>query len=570
MRAQRLSFLFLLVGTVAMSVNGCRCGDPVTDGGVDSGPDGTTMCSAATESCTTDVDCCTGNYCDTTAMACAALKADGTTCTAGTECLSANCYNGSCSSCTLDGNACGAGSDCCSTVCDTAGSGQCVSCSLDGTTCLAGSDCCSGTCFGSPTKVCTTCLADTMGCGAHSECCSDNCDAGTCQTVASSVGTGCALDSECRTNFCDTGLSPAACSCKQVGDTTASGPEQCCSGNWNGVDTCTVRADNPCTPAGETGTAATCCSSYANADGVCENPAFCSLANDVCFVNDDCCSGVCDRPSGATIGSCLTHGGGKMAGEPCNPGKNASCASGICLNWTSTIPTCYLLDGCRPESETCKVDADCCSSNCQATSSVGADGQVLMACGQVTFTPTCSLEGELCSNAGGDCCPSGGGKTGCELIPIGVERCLGGGPCTALGSTTACTDVSECCTTPNPNVQCTNRVVGGTPSVDSYCCLADGQDCSLNAQCCAGVCKDDGTGNLKCGSCSTAGQACGANSDCCMGCCDSGTCGDCPTNCLPLGSLCSTGSDCCGYVDGTSSFTTGCLGTEFKTCAYIP
>jgi hypothetical protein len=69
-------------------------------------------------------------------------------------------------------------------------------------------------------------------------------------------------------------------------------------------------------------------------------------------------------------------------------------------------------------------------------------------------------------------------------------------------------------------------------------CRVDGEGCSVNSECCGGVCGDNGAGGL--------------------------ACVPPPTNeCRELGETCSTSSDCCDVADGATCSNNSCVNVIF-------
>jgi len=394
--------------------------------------------------------------------------------------------------------------------------GQCMP--LNGV-CGAGADCCSGRCEGLRC-VPANCGAQGATCGAPGDCCSGMC------------GTD---------NKCASGIM-----CKVFGATCANNGE-CCSSN------CANTAGGAC--AGTTG-----CS--------CAPTTGCKAAGDPCSADNQCCNGLCDRPGGATNGLCASVGSCRTAGEPCGlAGFNGACCSTICLTGPGdTVARCQFLGGCRVQDDLCAFDAECCSGACRADGTT-LDGRPIKRCANAQ---SCLPVGEVCGGQGAssNCCPDGGGRTGCESTGAGFSRCLGGTPGCTLPAQ-ACTTTTQCCRESFPNIMCQpSSVAGGM----NRCCLADGQICAFGSLCCGGICAPstmggDPPGTLRCGTtCRPDTSACTTNSDCCN-CCVNGMCTSSCGGCTgpQLGELCNpAGPTCCGAP------TVACLGSEFPRCSLVP
>ncbi len=141
-----------------------------------------TDCSSFNETCSQDVDCCSGTSCkvnDVLVPSCCKSLHD--TCVHDIECCGEGeaCIDGQCKNCIHSGqdvqNECILPSDCCTGICQ----GHC--CSPVGQSCQTTGECCAGhKCLG----VCTPCIADgsSTTCNSDADCCSvtSTCQAGTC------------------------------------------------------------------------------------------------------------------------------------------------------------------------------------------------------------------------------------------------------------------------------------------------------------------------------------------------------------------------------------------------------
>src|SRR5262249_28318417 len=111
---------------------------------------------------------------------------------------------------------------------------------------------------------------------------------------------------------------------------------------------------------------------------------------DSCSNNEQCCTGVCNKAGGATLGTCgsLTVPGGTgctLAGQLCGTGDagvtdagkpacGGACCSRACgPSFVNGVLVCQPASGCRPQGEICRSDSDCCGSTVQ----YNADGGVI-------------------------------------------------------------------------------------------------------------------------------------------------------------------------------------------------
>ena len=273
----------------------------------------------------------------------------------------------------------------------------------------------------------------------------------------------------------------------------------------------------------------------------------CRASGTTCSADTECCNNLCDRPNGAQIGQCAILGSCATADEPCTSvGASGDCCSNACLrNEASGPATCQHIGGCKPTNELCTFATECCSGSCAAAGTTN-DGRTIRRCASGI---TCQPSGELCSLAGSiaNCCPPGGGATGCEEASIGLPRCLGGtAGCTLPGN--ACIDTSECCTESFPAIACQIARSG-----NQVCCLSAGQSCAFGDTCCSGVCAPGPGGALVCQSAPVATDgACTTSADCATGCCRKNPLGalTCTNECATctagqLGESCSESSPCC-------------------------
>ena len=431
--------------------------------------------------------------------------------------------------CTIAGLACASDIDCCTGLqcADVGGTNVCTgtACGNDGDPCTIGADCCSLGCSGGTCSAGTACAPIGESCAGNGDCCSFTCTGGTCAD------------------------NPAS-SCEPVGEACAARTE-CCS------DRCAAPDGEPCA---------------AGTDCRCAGAAACRSAGDLCTNDAQCCIGMCDRPGGAEVGVCAASGSCGVAGQPCGTeGFSGSCCSTACLDVLGTgTATCQPLGGCRVQDEPCRGDGDCCSGVCEAAGTT-ADGRPILRCANAD---SCIPAGEVCGGAGAtsNCCPNGGGDTGCEPATTGVSRCLGGdGTCTLPGR--ECTMTSDCCTDAYPEIMCAPGRTGA-----NVCCLADGAECDFGDTCCGGICAPDASGVLRCGAtCVPDAMPCTAAADCCgCACVPDGTgsmvCSSDPEVCSPctgaqLGESCLTDTDCCNNPAVICNEETA---LEFASCVLAP
>ncbi len=292
------------------------------------------------------------------------------------------------------------------------------------------------------------CLGEPGPCTFAGQCCSLACLAsggpmGSCGEgpACASAGAPCPTAAACCSNVCTGGqCGMSSAMCKPAGEACGGNPECCgqvCSG------------------------------------GHCALLEGCRVQGEVCGSSSDCCSSVCNLDP-QSVGHCAAlpmcmgndkAGCSKQVGEIC--GGNNDCCSRDCVMLPGGLKRCAPLGGCRVECELCSSNADCCSGACG-----GPDGA--MGICQPASTLMCGAGGETCGG-NPDCCA---GQTCVPLpSPAGLHRCeglVGDGGCHA--ASTSCTQPSECC-----SGVCLEGAAG---FACASTCVADGQACTSNADCC--------------------------------------------------------------------------------------
>ncbi|HEY8208915.1 MAG TPA: hypothetical protein VIG99_15600 [Myxococcaceae bacterium] len=377
-------------------------------------------------------------------------------------------------------------------------------------------------------------------------CCTGGiCNGSSCVRPCADYGGGCSQGGQCCSGACgDAGT----CTCKVIGAACGS-PSECCTGVCNG--TCQGLPGSSCKVTGlACGNDNECCSNNCNG-GFCTAVFACQAYDDVCTFDGQCCSFQCNIPSGATAGRCNEPSGGCVgAGNPCT--RSMDCCSRVCADFGAGNMACQPVIGCRPQGDNCTPTGDpqaCCgSATCQGDNTCNngtACRGAGMICGKpMTLLPDGGL-GPCATTPGGtgcystnqetNCCESrkiGGDEYMCRVDVGGVPRCFGG-----------------------QSAQCPNGYTGNPP-----CCIAGGDYCDFNDQCCNGLpCTVGADGGRQCvaATCKPLGSACTAGSnECCAG-----------TDCLPsseIGTVCQVptdgGTTCSGNDAGCSTPATCCSG----------
>jgi hypothetical protein len=410
------------------------------------------------------------------------------------------------------GSSNGAGSDAGDNGDDGGGGINCVGI---GEACEANVECCGGKACepdGAGGKRCTDtsfCVAGGGACDQASECCSLSCN-GSCQTdggLCKPADTDCASDQECCSNICDGTCQKLGTACATLGEV--------CSSEGVDQDCCSLNCQN--------------FGSGSDPDLRCARSSSCGARGEICVVDNDCCSGVCDG------GRCPTQsqvGGQRFAGEPCL--KDSDCASYACASeFVGGPKVCQFLGGCRPAGEICSDSFQCCSDLLLLD---GAPGE------------HCTIQGE------GTGCVAHGGVDGLALCDLQEGPKEVGEIC----FDTEGTKVHECC----PTDSCAPTLTGvwrcsGPGGFDE--CVPDGQPCQVADQCCSKICAPHETDNgteLLCGPCVPVDGLCTTSADCCSQTCVNGACSEDESECVPLGGMCTMDSDCCSGFCHNGACTT--------------
>ncbi len=479
-----------------------------------------------------DANVCSDDACDA-ATGCShanntAQCDDGNLCTTGDVCGGGVCLPGAPSSCD-DGNVCSVDG------CDPAAGCEHTA-ATDGTACASagcvglvlgkGGACAAGACvlfaspvncddgnpctddFCSPTSGClhqannATCndgnpctavdfcaFAKCFGVGATN--CNDN---NVCTEDSCAPGQGCKHVATAKPKACDDGsLCTVADSC--VGGVCSAGSQLVCD-DKNPCTTDTCDAKSGCTFTNNT--AACDDGSKCTTGDVCANGK-CGATNNPCNDGNPCTSDGCDGQGGCT--HALMADGGACSAQGCSGGVfqgAATCQSGVC--------------GGVPSPVSCDDGNACTDDVCN-----GGSG-----CLHAFNTAPCS-DGNVCTS--GDACASGA----CAGVAI---VCAAGGPCAAsLG----CDAVSGC----------QYQALSGTP-------CNDGNACTLNDACAAGLCSG------------AAPMVCDDNNACTTDSCDPSA--GCVWSPLSAGA-CSDGNVCTGSVASPDTCVAGvCVGGAVKPC----
>ncbi len=259
-------------------------------------------------------------------------------------------------------------------------------------------------------------------------------------------------------------------------------------------------------------------------------PTGCRALGDPCGSGPDCCSDHC------AAGACVVPGTCFGAGAMC--ASAADCCSSLCepVNGTATERTC--LAECRPNGMACTRASDCCTLACNGGVCGGTECFV--------ENTDCTANAQCCSN---ECDTTNGNR--CVLDPSATCR-PSGEDCTSGGG-------QKCCGV------CDNTLKRCDPGPSA--CRVTEMICTVDTDCCSGMCADDGTGRTICvlpagASCLAAGAACHATFECCTGTTCTGdppACGSAPSTCGITGASCTVGGACCSSECSGGSCQAGCV-----------
>ncbi|HVW29133.1 MAG TPA: PA14 domain-containing protein [Polyangiaceae bacterium] len=439
--------------TSALNANGtaCTASSQCTSGYCCGG---TAVCTA----CSSDTNCASNQYCSS--GVCVAKGAVNAACSAANQCLSAKCTSSKCANCGTnascdDGIACT--TDTCSgTACAHANVANGTACGLgvceNGTACTAGCGTSGGTCTPFASETAASCGAGVVcaSCDDGNACTTDACSTTTGACSHTNVSNGTA----CTGGVCESGA--------------------CCTGCVNGT-TCVALGSESATQCGAAGAAC----------GTCND-------NNACTTDTCSATGVCQH---ANVSNGTTCTGGLC--------ESGACCTG-CVNGT----TCVALGS---ESATqCGAGAAACGTcddgNPCTTDTCSATG----ACQHTNVSNGTACTGGVCES--GACC------TGC----------VNGTTCVALGSESAtqCGAAGAACGTCNDNNACTTDTCNAAGACQ-HTNVSNGTTCT-GGRCEAGACCTSGCGIDGSGTCtafaSETATSCGAAGAVCASCNDSNIC----------------------------------------------
>jgi hypothetical protein len=455
---------------------------------------------ASGSGCWADADCGNGQYCNRSALTCAAKLTAGTALpsdglhggTCSTATASAVCATGVCNAtantcASANGATCSAAAQCTNNACSA--SGHCVATSG----CWADTDCSGGQFCDRGSLTCQAKLAAGAAIpndGLHNGLCSAStraavCSSGACNATTNTCGAAdgvtCASAAECTNDTCSSGhCVPSASGCWADVDC---GAGQYCN---RGSLTCAAKL-----------AAGVALPSDGLHDGTCSAGSGAALCTSgLCNATTDTCGaatgGSCQAASECMVNICQSGHCGIASGTAgCTPATASVCQSGHC----STAGTCV------PSTPgACWVDADCaankhcdqsqtlCVDDLLAGAPLPHDGAHDGVCSQALATAVCTTHAcnavtNTCADANTAHCTT---AAQCVSGVCGSNgqcgHALGEGPCTAATATQVC-QTGACNASANGSVSICVPATSGSCWVDADCSVD--RYCARNAYTCA-------------------------------------------------------------------------------------
>ncbi|MEC9073282.1 MAG: hypothetical protein VX938_12910, partial [Myxococcota bacterium] len=238
-------------------------------------------------------------------------------------------------------------------------------------------------------------------------------------------------------------------------------------------------------------------------------------------------------------------------GEAC--AEDAECCSGDCGD-DGLCAAAPEPPPCAEEGEACSDDDDCCSGDC------GEGGL----CVAATPPPggQCDNEADLAVVATKDIdAIAGDAALACLSDPENTEACVEATLMSEdVGLSAGCAGCYSAlvtCSVENCIVECVNPNPDGGPLGDECTCCRDENGCTDTFYTCSGLVDDNPAPDCEVEPeppiCAAEGEACTDDADCCAGVCGAG--GTCettpePPTCAPEGEACTDNADCCTDLCG--------------------
>jgi hypothetical protein len=424
------------------------------------------------------------------------------------------------------------------------------------------------------------CDSTTSYCDAATNTCAAKLSNGRPASYSYQCSSGVVADGVCCNQACTGGCS--ACTLALNGLSTASTDGQCLpvkAGNADPHNTCAASSSRPCgydgtcdgaggchypasgtscgaaSCAGSTLTTQTCDSTHACASNSepCRNSLACgsaSACNTACVADSDCITGA--HCASGTCTPKLVKGAGCTAGSQCT---STFCVDGVCCDGACTgqcqgcaelgkVGTCSTVSGQpRGTRAACTATAATCAGQCSGLPNQCSYPAAETVCSGASCSSDAAVQTASVCNGAGACTtssvvPCGSGKycTGAACVGqiANGGSCLNGSQCTSgncsnnLCCAAGLTGCGSSCVSLSSNTNCGScgrACAAGSTCSGGSCYLADGQSCTMGAQCLSGVCSTfyvdydgDGYGNSasiqRCGTTVPSGYA-DKSGDCC-------------------------------------------------------
>jgi len=499
------------------------------------------ICSgtACLTTCSTNMHCVSGAFCDTAMMKCVTKKANGATCSSVLECQSNFCVDGVC--------------------CDSICSGVCMSCAVSGgqgtclpvlsgqndNTCQGANQACdgNGSCKKAIGQSCamatectsnacvdgfccnTTCTGDCQACSIAKKGAGNQQGNGYCENVAAGTDPNNNCMAEPVTSCGNNGFCDGMGQCQKFSTSTICAASSC-------LDADTLKGPNLCDGNGFCATGETECSPYLCKTNACKTTC---ASNMDCIADAYCEMAVCvpkkaDGQACANAGQCIS--GQCVDGvccatamcpdcQACNLSGNGTCSpvpagnkDGLC---STADKACDGLGVCKKiNGQSCAASADCVTDNC-------VDG---VCCNTACITPcqACNVAGNIgiCSNVpsgqddgtctGADVACDGNGECKKELGQTcsSATECLVGKCVDGVCCNTDCTETCKACNLPNSLGLCTfvpengkDPLTCNTSTVScngaGECVKSLGEGCTTDMECSSKHCADGVCCDVECG-----------------------------------------------------------------------
>lgn len=526
-----------LSGLCNVAQNTCAAADSAgCDGAADctSNTCSSGHCVPSDSGCWLDADCAEDEYCNRSALLCAAQLPPGAPIPddglhdglCDEDNASAICSSGMCNS---DSNTCAVD---------------------DGSDCTLGSEC--------VTNVCTSshCVPEEAGCWLDGDCDAGQYCARDTLTCMTKLGPGDPIPSDgLHDGTCSQENALALCTSGLCNDTT----DTCADDNGGSCDAAADCLSNTCTSGACVPDENGC---YIDSD--CGSTSYCDRATLICvgrlpsgtaLPDDGLHQGTCNEDDAAAVcmsGTCNATTNTCAAGDAVGCSGADECVSNTCTS-----------SHCVPDEDGCWIDTDCgegqycsrtsllCVPQLGAGDAIPSDGLHDGACSQEAALVLCASG--LCNDATNTCAEDNG--LGCDAAADCLSNTCTSGTC--VPDDNGCYLDSDCGSTSYCNrstLVCVGRLPAGTPLPDDGLHQSTCSELDAAAVCMSGVCNDASN------TCAADdASACSARDECVSNTCTSG-------HCVPSTQGCWQDTDCGGdsYCDRSTLACKAKLGSGAK------